>query len=54
MSESWNAVPRVTQFDEADFTQLNALRKKFAAAYEKRGAQAHAHAACIEGVVPRR
>ena len=39
MSESWNAVPRVTQFDEADFTQLNALRKKFAAAYEKKGAR---------------
>ena len=37
MSESWNAVPRVTQFDEADFTHLNALRKKFAAAYEKKG-----------------
>ncbi len=39
MSESWNAVPRVTQFDEADFTQLNVLRKKFAAAYEKKGAR---------------
>jgi pyruvate dehydrogenase E2 component (dihydrolipoamide acetyltransferase) len=37
MSESWNAVPRVTQFDEADFTQLNALRKKFAEQYEKKG-----------------
>ncbi len=37
MTESWNAVPRVTQFDEADFTQLNALRKKFAAKYEKKG-----------------
>jgi pyruvate dehydrogenase E2 component (dihydrolipoamide acetyltransferase) len=37
LSESWNAIPRVTQFDEADFTQLNALRKKFAAAYEKKG-----------------
>jgi pyruvate dehydrogenase E2 component (dihydrolipoamide acetyltransferase) len=36
MSESWNAVPRVTQFDEADFTHLNALRKKFAAEYEKK------------------
>jgi pyruvate dehydrogenase E2 component (dihydrolipoamide acetyltransferase) len=36
MSESWNAVPRVTQFDEADFTRLNALRKKFAAEYEKK------------------
>ena len=39
MAESWNAVPRVTQFDEADFTQLNALRKKYAAAYEKKGAR---------------
>jgi pyruvate dehydrogenase E2 component (dihydrolipoamide acetyltransferase) len=37
MVESWNAVPRVTQFDEADFTQLNALRKKFAPKYEKKG-----------------
>jgi pyruvate dehydrogenase E2 component (dihydrolipoamide acetyltransferase) len=28
MSESWSAVPRVTQFDEADVTALNELRKK--------------------------
>jgi pyruvate dehydrogenase E2 component (dihydrolipoamide acetyltransferase) len=39
MSESWNAVPRVTQFDEADFTHLNALRKQFAGPYEKKGAR---------------
>ncbi len=39
MWENWNAIPRVTQFDSADFTQLNALRKKFAAAYEKKGAK---------------
>lgn len=37
MSESWNSVPRVTQFDDADFTKLNELRKKFAAAYEAKG-----------------
>jgi pyruvate dehydrogenase E2 component (dihydrolipoamide acetyltransferase) len=37
MAESWNAVPRVTQFDSADFTHLNALRKKFGAKYEKKG-----------------
>ncbi len=37
MSESWSAVPRVTQFDEADFTQLNAVRKIFASKYEKKG-----------------
>jgi pyruvate dehydrogenase E2 component (dihydrolipoamide acetyltransferase) len=28
MGESWSAVPRVTQFDEADVTALNELRKK--------------------------
>jgi pyruvate dehydrogenase E2 component (dihydrolipoamide acetyltransferase) len=37
MSESWQAVPRVTQFDEADVTSLLELRKKFAPAYEQRG-----------------
>jgi pyruvate dehydrogenase E2 component (dihydrolipoamide acetyltransferase) len=37
MAESWNSVPRVTQFDDADFTKLNELRKKFAAAYEAKG-----------------
>ena len=37
MAESWNSVPRVTQFDEADFTKLNDLRKKFGAAYEAKG-----------------
>jgi pyruvate dehydrogenase E2 component (dihydrolipoamide acetyltransferase) len=39
MGESWNSVPRVTQFDEADFTRLNELRKKFAAKYGKKGAR---------------
>lgn len=39
MWESWNTIPQVTQFDEADFTQLNALRKQFAAAYEQNGAR---------------
>jgi pyruvate dehydrogenase E2 component (dihydrolipoamide acetyltransferase) len=37
--ESWNAIPHVTQFDDADFTRLNELRKKFAPAYEKKGAK---------------
>ena len=39
MSESWHAVPRVTQFDEADVTALLDLRKKHAAAYEAKGAR---------------
>ena len=37
MHENWSAVPRVTQFDEADITELMALRKKFAPAYEQKG-----------------
>ncbi len=37
MLENWNAIPHVTQFDEADFTRLNELRKKFAPVYEKKG-----------------
>jgi len=39
LGESWNAVPRVTQFDEADFTRLNELRNKFAPEYDKQGAR---------------
>lgn len=39
LSQSWHASPRVTQFDEADITDLNALRKKYADAYEKKGAR---------------
>jgi pyruvate dehydrogenase E2 component (dihydrolipoamide acetyltransferase) len=38
MSESWTTVPHVTQFDEADVTGLLELRKKYAPAYEKKGA----------------
>ncbi|MGH7951306.1 MAG: 2-oxo acid dehydrogenase subunit E2 [Limisphaerales bacterium] len=37
MMESWNSVARVTQFDDADFTKVNELRKKFGAAYEAKG-----------------
>jgi pyruvate dehydrogenase E2 component (dihydrolipoamide acetyltransferase) len=37
MAESWTSVPRVTQFDEADITDLDALRKKYGAAYEQKG-----------------
>jgi pyruvate dehydrogenase E2 component (dihydrolipoamide acetyltransferase) len=37
MTESRTAIPEVTQFDEADITALNDLRKKYAPAYEKAG-----------------
>ncbi len=39
MWENWNAIPHVTQFDDADFTRLNELRKKYTPAYEKKGAK---------------
>jgi len=39
MWENWNAIPHVTQFDDADFTALNELRKKYASAYEANGAK---------------
>ena len=39
MWENWNAIPHVTQFDDADFTRLNDLRKKYAAAYEGKGSK---------------
>ena len=39
MVENWTAIPHVTQFDEADITELLELRKKFAADYEKKGAR---------------
>src|SRR5437588_7729592 len=38
MAENWSAVPRVTQFDEADITALMDLRKKYASAYQQKGA----------------
>ena len=37
MTESWNTVARVTQFDDIDFTRVGDLRKKFAPAYEAKG-----------------
>jgi pyruvate dehydrogenase E2 component (dihydrolipoamide acetyltransferase) len=37
MGESWDAVVRVTQFDDIDFTRLGELRKKYAPEYEKKG-----------------
>src|SRR5204862_4644843 len=39
MVENWTSIPHVTQFDEADITALNDLRKKYSAAYEQKGAR---------------
>ena len=51
MAESWNATPRVTQFDEADITGLMALRKKYAAAYEEKGARLTLTSFALKAVV---
>lgn len=37
MTDSWTTIPHVTQFDEADITDINELRKKYATAYEEKG-----------------
>jgi pyruvate dehydrogenase E2 component (dihydrolipoamide acetyltransferase) len=39
MVENKSSIPHVTQFDEADITVLTDLRKKYAEAYEKKGAR---------------
>ncbi|CAG1772755.1 partial pyruvate dehydrogenase E2 component (dihydrolipoamide acetyltransferase), partial [uncultured bacterium] len=37
MAVSWETVPRVTQFDEADVTRLGELRKQHLEAYQQKG-----------------
>lgn len=37
MHESWSAIPHVTQFDEADMTNVLALKKKYDPAYRDKG-----------------
>ena len=39
MAENWSTIPHVHQFDEVDITALNELRKKYAAAYDQKGAR---------------
>ncbi len=51
MTENWNAIPHVTQFDEADITQLEALRKKHAPEYEKKGARLTLTSFALKAVV---
>lgn len=37
MAQAWSTVPMVTQFDKADVTEMEALRKKYGPRAEKRG-----------------
>jgi len=50
MTENWNAIPHVTQFDEADITGLLELRKRHLAAYEQKGAKLTVTALILKGV----
>lgn len=37
MVDSWSTIPHITQLEEADITELAALRKKYAPSFEKKG-----------------
>ncbi|MBI3879473.1 MAG: 2-oxo acid dehydrogenase subunit E2 [Verrucomicrobia bacterium] len=51
MGESNSAVPRVTQFDEADITGLLELRKKYVEAYKAKGASLTVTCFALKAVV---
>jgi len=52
MVVSWTTIPHITQFDEADVTGLLTLKKKYAAAYEKKGAHLTLTAFALRAVAP--
>ncbi len=39
MVEFWTTIPKINQFDDADITNLLAVRKKYAATFEKKGSR---------------
>ena len=51
MTENWNAVPHVTQFDDADLTGVLGLRKKYVAAYEAQNARLTVTSFVLKAVV---
>jgi pyruvate dehydrogenase E2 component (dihydrolipoamide acetyltransferase) len=51
MWENWNAIPHVTQFEEADFTVINDLRRKYAPGYEQKGARLTVTSFILQAVV---
>ena len=51
MTESWTTIPHVTQFDEADVTELMELHKRHSAAYEAKGARLTLTAFIIKAVL---
>jgi pyruvate dehydrogenase E2 component (dihydrolipoamide acetyltransferase) len=51
MVENWNAIPHVTQFEEADITDILSLRKRFVKAYEEKGARLTVTSILLKAVV---
>lgn len=51
MVESWTSVPHITQLDEVDVTDLLALRKKYAPAYEKKSGHLTLSSFALKAVV---
>ena len=51
MAENWNAIPHVTQFEEADITGILALRKQHVKAYEAKGARLTVTSIVLKAVV---
>jgi len=51
MVENWNAIPHVTQFEEADITGILSLRKQFVKAYEEKGARLTVTSILLKAVV---
>lgn len=52
MTLSWTTIPHITQFDEADISDILALRKKYAPKYEKKEAHLTLTAFALLAVVP--
>ena len=50
MTDNWNSIPHVTQFDEADITGLLDLRKKYVKAYGEKGAKLTVTALILKAV----
>ena len=51
MTENWNAIPHVTQFDEIDLSRVMELRKKYVAAYETKSAKLTVTSFALKAVV---
>ena len=52
LRDTWNNAPHVTQFDEADITDLMGLRKKYKGKYEKKDASLTLTTLMIKALIP--